>query len=98
MSSQMSRACVDTVKCIGSILLLCSVAPFAVASDMGNGQAALAVWAVGTGMALIIGFVYASTRNELGALQGFNTKKFFVSLSIVLPIVFVAGIAAIFVF
>jgi sugar/nucleoside kinase (ribokinase family) len=44
---------------------------------MGNGPAALSVWTIGTGITFIVAFVYSSTRNKLGAMDGFNAKRFF---------------------
>jgi hypothetical protein len=70
---------------------------FALASDMGNGHAALLVWLLGSGIALIISLILSCTRDELGSLDGFKLKKFILVFVVQLPIVFIAGVAAIFI-
>jgi len=79
---------------IGAALLF-SVPQFGFASDMGNGPAGLSAWFVGTVIALIISFLFSCTRDELGALHGFNLKKFILVLGIQMPIVFIIGVVAI---
>jgi hypothetical protein len=77
--------------------LLLLIPQFALASDMGNGHAALLVWLIGSGVALIISFILSCTRDELKRFDEFNLKKFILVFVAQLPIVFIAGIAAIFV-
>jgi len=79
---------------IGSVLL---VPQIAAASDMGNGPAALAVWSLGTVIALLISFISSCTRDELGAMQEFKLKKFIVVLAVQLPVIFIIGFVAIFI-
>jgi len=66
------------------------------ASDMGNGPAGLVVWSIGTVIALLISFISACSRDDLGALQGFKLKKFIVVLLIQMPVIFIIGVIAIF--
>ena len=91
-----NRRCIRPGRISGSILLLWSVSPYAAASNMGNGPAAIVVWVLGTFLALIIAFIFSSTRDEFGALKSLNKSKFFVLLFFLLPVVFVAGVLAIF--
>jgi hypothetical protein len=73
------------------------VPQFVFASDMGNGPAGLAVWLVGTVIALIIAFISSCNRDELEAFHGFKLKKFFVVFVVLMPVVFIIGVVAIFI-
>ncbi len=78
--------------------LLFSVAPNAAASNMGNLSAAIAVWAIGASVAFLISLIFALKRNQDGTLAGLEKGKFFLLFSVLLLIVFVAGVGAIFIF
>lgn len=65
---------------------------------MGNGQAGIGVWVFGSVAAVVISYTLSSDRDENGAPADINKRKFIILTLAQLPIVFVLGVVAIFVF
>lgn len=80
------------------IVLLWTVAPMALAANTGDIPAAITVWIIGAVLAVLISLVFSLKKNASGSFVGLKKAKFFLLLSILLLIVFVAGTAAFFIF
>jgi len=81
------------VGCIAG-LLLCQPA---MASDMGNGPAAMAVWSLGGLLSLVVSWLVASEKDEHGGMGKMNVSKFFLLVFVAVPLVFFAGLFAAFI-
>ncbi|KAA3638981.1 MAG: hypothetical protein DWP95_11445 [Proteobacteria bacterium] len=81
-----------------TVVLLWAVAPMAMAANKGDIPAAITVWITGTVLAVLISLVFSFKKNAAGSFVGIKKAKFFLLLSILLLIVFVAGTAAFFIF
>ncbi len=70
----------------------------AFASNMGNGPAGLAVWVIGSLAAIAISFLVSSEKDKDGGIGSINVLKFIGVLFVQLIVVFILGVAAIFLF
>lgn len=80
-----------------TVLLLALASP-ALAANKGDIPAAITVWIIGAVLAVLISLAFSFKKNEAGSFVGLKKAKFFLLLSILLLIVFVAGTAAFFIF
>lgn len=68
------------------------------ASNMGNGPATIKTWVIGGVLALMVSFFSSCKKNEVGELVFVNKKRFVTMLLIFMPIIFILGVLALFIF
>lgn len=78
--------------------MMLAVTPNAVAANKGNVSAAVTTLIVGAILSVVVSWLFSLKKNPDGKRTGIKTGPFFLLLSILLLIVFVAGTAAFFVF
>ena len=81
-----------------AVVFLCAMAPHTMAANKGNISAAVTTLIIGAILSVLIAWVFSLKKTPEGHRSGIKMGLFFLLLSVLLLIVFVAGTAAFFVF